>query len=349
VTLLAAEQQAQGNTIEALATQVGADGYHLLDGVSTTEPLPHLRDLAAVDALRQIWLQHYDRCTVPGYATLRGRTGEEHAPAAVRITSPYALEARDRTKRTTEWVGSTLHLTETCDPDHPDLITQVLTTPATTPDAVMGPTIEADVAARDLLPGTHLLDSGYVDADVRVTAQTQHQVDVVGPPLGSYEAQQARCPQGHTSVKWTPGHDVSGAPVIRIRFDRAPCRTCPARRACTSAKAAPRQLTVRPQALHAALQAARQRQGTAEFQERYARRSGVESSLSQGVRRFALRRSRYLGLARTHLQHVCTATAMNVVRVIAWLHEEPLGEHWRKPGHFARLAPEPLSRRAVLC
>ena len=118
---------------------------------------------------------------------------------------------------------------------------------------------------RDLLPGTHLLDSGYVDADFLVTAQRQHQIDVVGPPLGpiagniktgqgydlqafvlDWEAQQARCPQGHTSVHWRPGHDVSGDPVIRIRFDGATCRACPTRRVCTAAKDAPRQLTVRP-------------------------------------------------------------------------------------------------------
>ena len=35
----------------------------------------------------------------------------------------------------------------------------------------MGPPIVQDLAARDLLPGTHLLDSGYVDADFLVTAQ----------------------------------------------------------------------------------------------------------------------------------------------------------------------------------
>lgn len=44
-----------------------------------------------------------------------------------------------------------------------------------------------------------------------------------------------------------------------------------------------------------------------------------------------------------------TAPAMHVVRVIAWLWGEPLGERRRKPGHFARLAPHPLSRQAVLC
>jgi transposase len=62
----------------------------------------------------------------------------------VRITSPYDLDARSCTKRDTQWVGYTHHLTETCEPEQPDLITQVLTTPATTPDCTMGPTIAQD-------------------------------------------------------------------------------------------------------------------------------------------------------------------------------------------------------------
>jgi len=86
-------------------------------------------------------------------------------------------------------VGYKVHLTETCDVDHPDLITQVMTTLATTQDRVMGPAIQQDLADRDVLPGIHLLDSGYVDADLLVTAQTQHQIDVIGPPFGSYGRQ----------------------------------------------------------------------------------------------------------------------------------------------------------------
>ena len=91
--------------------------------------------------------------------------------------------------RDIHWVGYKVHLTETCDAGQPDLITQVMTTPATMQDSVMGPTIHHALAQRDLLPGTHLLDSGYVDADCLVTAQTQHQVDVIGPPFGSYTQQ----------------------------------------------------------------------------------------------------------------------------------------------------------------
>jgi hypothetical protein len=128
-------------------------------------------------------------------------------------------------------------------------MTQVMTTPATTQDRVMDPAIQQDLAECDVLPGIHLFDSGYVDADLLVTAQTHHQIDVVGPPLGAYsrqrregagddlqafvidwEAQQARCPQGHPRVHWRPGHDLSGDPVIRLRFDGSTCRACPARR-----------------------------------------------------------------------------------------------------------------------
>jgi transposase len=263
---------------EVLARQVGADGYQLLEWVRAADPALGLRELPALEALRRIWLQQYYRCTVPGRETLRWRIGDEQPPAAVRITSPYDLEARYSSKRETHWVGYKVHLTETCDADHPDLITQVMTTLATTPDSVMGPAIQQDLANRDLLPGTHVLDSGYVDADLLVTAQTQHQIEVIGPPFGSYsrqrreergydfqafvidwEGQQARCPQGHTSVNWRPGHDVSGDPVIRIRFGGATCHACPTRLACTSAKGAPRQLTVRLQPHHEALQTARQR------------------------------------------------------------------------------------------
>jgi transposase len=129
---------------EALARQVGADGYQLLDEVGAADRAPYLRDLPALEALRPIWLQQYYRCTVPGLEDLRWRTTDEQPPAAVRLTSPYDLDARYCSKRDTHWVGYKLHLTETCDPDQPDRITQVLTTPATTPDCVMGPVIEHD-------------------------------------------------------------------------------------------------------------------------------------------------------------------------------------------------------------
>ena len=79
-----------------------------------------------------------------------------------------------------------------------------------------------------------------------------------------------------------------------------------------------RHLKLRPRAEHEALRAARGRLATKEGRRAYARRAGIEGTISQGVRAFGLRRSRYRGLARTHLQHVATAAAINVERLAAW-------------------------------
>ena len=142
---------------------------------------------------------------------------------------------------------------------------------------------------------------------------------------------------------------MRGGPVVRMRFDTATCRACAVRSACTWAKEAPRQLTVRPQAQQVAMQAARQRQETAEFKAQYALRAGVESTLSQGVRRFDLRRRRSIGLARTHLQQTLNATAMNGVRIIDWLKGRTCDDQSRKVGHFARLAPNLGSNQTLAC
>jgi transposase len=67
-----------------------------------------------------------------------------------------------------------------------------------------------------------------------------------------------------------------------------------------------------------AIRAARERQETAESKAQYARRVGVEGTHSQGIRRYGLRRARYVGLAKMHVQHVITAVTFNVVRLGEW-------------------------------
>ena len=71
---------------------------------------------------------------------------------------------------------------------------------------------------------------------------------------------------------------------------------------------------MRPQAQHQALQAARRRQQTPAFAKQYALRQGIEATISQGVRAFGMRRSRYIGLDKTHLQQIGIAAAINGVR-----------------------------------
>lgn len=54
------------------------------------------------------------------------------------------------------------------------------------------------------------------------------------------------------------------------------------------------------------------------YKEQYRQRAGIEGSISQGVRAFGLRRCRYRGQAKTRLQHIAIAAAMNLVRLGAW-------------------------------
>jgi len=63
-----------------------------------------------------------------------------------------------------------------------------------------------------------------------------------------------------------------------------------------------------------ALQTARERQRTEAFQQLYHKRAGIEGTLSQAVVALAMRRTRYIGLAKTRLQHIATAVAINLSR-----------------------------------
>ncbi len=109
------------------------------------------------------------------------------------------------------------------------------------------------------------------------------------------------------------------------------------RERCTHSSAGARELTVRPQAQHEALQARRQYQTTDDFKERYARRAGVEGTISQGVRVVDLRRARYLGQAKTRLEHVLTAVGLNIRRLGAWWAEVPPAQ--TRPAPFLALVP----------
>ena len=144
------------------------------------------------------------------------------------------------------------------------------------------------------------------------------------------------CPRGNTSSSWNARHDRWNNPVISVKFAYKDCRYCEGRHQCTKAKTNPRHMTLKPQGEHQALQALRQRQHTAEWKAQYAKRAGVEGTLSQGVRAFGLRHCRYVGLAKTRLQHFATAAAVNIDRLAAWLDGRPHSK--TRTSRFAALA-----------
>ena len=112
---------------------------------------------------------------------------------------------------------------------------------------------------------------------------------------------------------------------------------------CTPATSTRRHVHFHPREDYEALNAARARMADPAWVERYRRRAGVEGTLSQGVRAFGMRRSRSIGLAKTGLQQVCTAAAINVSRVVHWLNGRPRAK--TRVTRFAALAAATGIRR----
>jgi transposase len=335
---------------QALAATIGADGFALLSALYEPITPVWLREVPAVQVLRQVWVQQFYGPQPP----VGLREQADTPPSAVLIHSPYDAEAHFSTKRSIQWVGYKVHLTETCDASRPDLITNVETTPATTTDDGMMETIHTHLSERDLLPDQHFADTGYVHTEALVDSRDTHQVELMGPirPDPTWQGQagegyglrdftidwekrQATCPQGKQSITWKAGHQVKNHDVIQVRFAKRDCFSCAVRALCSRAHKEPRSLTFYPQVWHEALQRARQRQISPAFRAEYSVRSGVEGTISQAVRRCDLRQARYIGLTRVHLQHILTGAAINLLRVGAWLLDRPCAK--TRTSRFATL------------
>jgi transposase len=342
----------------ALADQVGRDGAELLDAVSAADAPAWLPEVPAVEALRRIWVQNYLR-TEDG---LRFRTAEDGLPPSAQfVSSPHDADAHLGKKGSLCWIGYKVALTETCEDDTPNLITHVETTPAPTADGEVTPKVHEDLQEKGLLPAVHLVDTGFLDAELLVTSRQDYGVELLGPTRKDqrwqaradegfgiehfavdFQRQKAVCPAGHESVEWVPRLDNRGNDSIYIRFSSADCGPCPSRPQCTrsQAKHPRRSIAVRPHPQYEALRQRRAFEASGEYAREYARRAGVEGTISQGVRRCGLRRSRYVGLAKTHLGHVLTAAALNFVRVADWLAGVPRAH--TRPWRFATLMAHPL-------
>ncbi len=83
-------------------------------------------------------------------------------------------------------------------------------------------------------------------------------------------------------------------------------------------------------------------QAARETSTEYARRAGIEGTLSHGIRACGLRRSRHLGAPKTYLQHVLMATAINLALIGHWLMDMPVAK-------TRTSAFENLVKQAVLC
>ncbi len=335
----------------ALAAEIGADGQQLMAALDAATERPELAQLPKVQVLRQVWAAQY----IMDGERLRLGSAAELPPSAEQVSSPYDPDARYSNNRDTAWVGYKAQLTETCDLpcEGPHVITNVETTPATTPDDNMVAVIHSSLMRRGLLPGEHLVDKGYTDSHVLVDSERHHGVTIVGP-VGDDPSWQAReggltkaafdvdwerkvvtCPAGKQSISWLPNTWPKNGMVFEARFATRDCFPCPLRPRCTRGKRKPRIIGLQAREHFEALQGAHKQQKTEAFRASYAARAGIEGTHAQAISRCGLRRCRYIGLAKTRLQHVLTAVAVNLVRVAEWCAGTPVAKTRRS--RFAAL------------
>lgn len=129
----------------------------------------------------------------------------------------------------------------------------------------------------------------------------------------------ATCPQGQQSMYWKEGKSSWGRPNMHFLFSRPVCFQCSARQKCSRSQKNGRHLTVSPRPAFEILKQARQREQTEAFKEEYKRRAGVEGTIAQAVNSMGARHNRYRGISCTHLQHIATASAINLRRIAARL------------------------------
>ncbi|MCX5215552.1 IS1182 family transposase [Kitasatospora sp. NBC_00240] len=349
---------------DQLALTYGRDGFALLGAVFDPGSPHWLRELPAVQTLRIVLLQNYTRTTDRnGREQVKRREKQDEGgdglpPGHLRIASPYDLDTRWSAKRDLFWNGYKLHVTETCTSKAedqrtaPNLITDVATTASTVPDVKALDPIHQRQRHRGVLPGEHYLDSGYASADAILTARKRG-VALLTPVLLDrsrqarerlgfdaanftidWKYQQVTCPMGQASSSWSPCLQ-HGKPMTVVKFTRTTCGPCPAREQCTTGKSGYRQLTLHPKAMTDTLRTARAEQAGHDWRCDYALRSGVEGTIRQAVAVTDSRRARYRGLAKTHLEHVYSAVALNLIRLHAWWHARPLDR--TRTSHLARL------------
>jgi transposase len=335
----------------ALGATIGEDGFLLLNLLAQETELSWLKSLPAVQVLERVWYAHFS--VPPEKVKLLDKT--ELPPSADQIVSPYDLSARYCQHHHKSWVGYKIHLTETCEEDTPNLITDVQITPATTPDEKVTLRVYQNLAAKALLPSKHYVDGGYTNAETVVKAKEEYNVTIVGPLCGEtswqaragegfsqtdfkvdWEKQKVTCPQGKESVEWKPGYRKGmDYPQIRVVFSVQDCGECEFREKCTKSKYKRREVVLQAQTHYEALQKARQCQAGLEFKREYALRSGVEGTISQAVRTTEVRYARYRGLSKVKLEEAISAAALNLVRVGAWLADYRYDK--AKPTPFAAL------------
>lgn len=148
-----------------------------------------------------------------------------------------------------------------------------------------------------------------------------------------WEHKVAICPENKKSISWKGTVDRRQQPNSRIKFSQKDCGRCPSRSLCMRGahKGSKKDLTIYSRPHYEALKLARQRESSPHYITEYAKRSGIEGTVSRALRVCDARHARYRGLQKVHLGHTLIAGALNFVRVGEWFSGKPKVTTRRSP------------------
>lgn len=259
----------------------------------------------------------------------------EHAnPGPGSLCNPHEPDAVVGRKGKDRWVGFKVQISESV-PQHKaqageptgGFITAVHTQVASEGDIKSLPAVrEAEKLAGLETPEQRYVDSAYLSG-VQLRQEQQAGGELMGPLGGSSaehpaikqgfviepNGQHAICPAGHANefcrvCQKKPRHTQ----FYRLVWKKC-CKECPLRQGCLGRHS---QRQVEAVADYALLSERRERQKSDEFREQMHQRNGIEGTISELVRGYGMRRTRYRSLPKVSLCNLLIAAACNARR---WL------------------------------
>lgn len=265
---------------------------------------------------------------------MRWKKNREMPKSSEQIRSPYETEVRQGKKRKHRWNGYKVHITESCSEGKPRLVTNVETTMATVNDSEVVERIHENLKERGIHPLKHIVDRGYISAELLVKSKSDYNIDLLGPAKKEtgwqtkieggitqsmftfdWEQNQVICPKG-ARAKLNKITNCNGKTRNQAEFRKSVCARCEFQERCKKSEVKGRVLQVLPKEELEVLKKRREEQETRRFQDEFSIRAGVEGVHHVLCNTMKMRKSRYRGIKKVTLQHHLTAAALNVKRAV---------------------------------
>jgi transposase len=330
-------QQMGKATLERKTKRAGLDMWGLVQWLSAQPEW--IQRLERSELLVRVFHEQFEVCEQDGGESPAFRDKEGSGTVKNPHDPDVQWSSKDK-QLINPWEGYKTQVVESIPEERKDaggpktgFITEITTTEALVSDTDGMAQAEASQKASGIGVSEEVYaDAAYITDDTLAAARASGR-ELIGParpaptkgvlPVEAFDVDmekgRAVCPGGKTSTRYRVTTERrSGRELHQFEWGEQ-CDVCSLQRACTKSKKGRRKLTVGRH--HAELQARRREMETEAFKEKLRLRVAIESTISELVRGYGLRRTRYRGLAKVRLGNYLIGAACNVNRLlrrVAW-------------------------------